>query len=277
MGLPEGFVFSQSSMQDYHDCPRRFQLRYLEHRRWPAPKTSDALESERRMNLGSAFHRLMTRFHSGIPAKALEVTLGTDQMLRRWWDSYRQSPPPGLPHDVVFPEIALSTRLLNYRLEARFDLLSGQRGRAWAILDWKTGRHRGPRNWWARRLQTHVYPFVLVWAGATLNGGEPIIASQVQMLYWFAQFPMQPEVFQYDEQTCRSDERMLQDMVMEIEGRSEGEFPKTTDQRRCRYCIYRSLCWADVRAGPSRDIVDDGDFEVWQEEINLEQIAAIPY
>jgi CRISPR/Cas system-associated exonuclease Cas4 (RecB family) len=277
MKLPEGFVFSQSSMQDYRDCPRRFQLRYLERRRWPAPQTSDALDLERWMQQGYAFHRLMTRFHSGIRAPTLEVGVAADEVLQRWWDGYRQSPPRDLPDQVVRPELALSARLRGYRLEARFDLLTGQPGDHWVIVDWKTGRHRAPRGWWAQRLQTHVYPFVLVRAGAALNGGRPISASQVQMAYWFAQFPAQPEVFDYDERVYRGDEDMLGNLVLEIEGRAEEPFPKTEDRWRCRYCVYRSLCWDDVQAGLSADMPEAEAFDEWEEDIELEQVLAIPY
>jgi len=34
--LPAPFTFSQSSLQDYYDCPRRFELRYLSRLIWPA-------------------------------------------------------------------------------------------------------------------------------------------------------------------------------------------------------------------------------------------------
>ena len=34
--LPPDFHFSQRSLQDYVDCRRRFQLRYLQHLAWPA-------------------------------------------------------------------------------------------------------------------------------------------------------------------------------------------------------------------------------------------------
>ena len=34
--LPAQFAFSQSSLQDYADCPRRFQLRYLDKLIYPA-------------------------------------------------------------------------------------------------------------------------------------------------------------------------------------------------------------------------------------------------
>ncbi len=277
MKLPEGFVFSQTSLQDYADCPRRFELRYLERRRWPAPQTADALELEQRMQRGYAFHRLMRRLHSGVPAESLDSAVAADEVLQEWWTGYVRSPPQMLPDEVVHPELALSCRLLSYRLEARFDLLAGQPGDRWVIVDWKTGRHRAPRNWWAGRLQTHVYPFVLVRAGATLNGGEPIAASQIRMVYWFSQFPMQPEVFQYEEEAHADDQGMLHEFLSEIEGRVLGDFPKTDNERLCRYCVYRSLCWADVQAGPAADLDDAEAFGVWQEEVDLERTVAIPY
>jgi hypothetical protein len=36
MTLPYSFHFTQSSLQDYLDCPRRFQLRYVLDQPWPA-------------------------------------------------------------------------------------------------------------------------------------------------------------------------------------------------------------------------------------------------
>jgi predicted RecB family nuclease len=207
----------------------------------------------------------------------LEAAIAADDVLKRWWAGYRRFPPPGVPDGVAFPELALSTGLMEYRLEARFDLLAGQPGGRWVIVDWKTGRQRAPRSWWAHRLQTHVYPYVLVQAGATLNGGQPIAVSQVQMVYWFAQFPDQPEIFEYSVEAYEADGQMLRALVMEIEACVEDSFAKTADRRRCRYCVYRSLCWEDVQAGPSREMREAEGLDRWQEEVDLEQTVAIPY
>lgn len=46
MSLPEDFTFSQSMLQDFVDCPRRFELRYLLDARWPAQETAQALQYE---------------------------------------------------------------------------------------------------------------------------------------------------------------------------------------------------------------------------------------
>ncbi|MBM4432139.1 MAG: PD-(D/E)XK nuclease family protein, partial [Chloroflexi bacterium] len=167
--IPEGFVFSQSSLQDYADCARRFQLRYLERRRWPAPATADALDLEKHVRRGQAFHRLMRQAYAGIPVEALSELAASDSSLGRWWSNYLETPPLDLPAAVCEAEVTLSTPLRRYRLEARYDLLAGIVGQRWVIVDWKTGPRRSARAWLERRLQTRLYPFVLVEAGACLN------------------------------------------------------------------------------------------------------------
>jgi predicted RecB family nuclease len=277
MRLPEGFVFSQSSLQDYQDCARRFELRYLEHCRWPGPETADALEFERHMRRGHAWHRLMRQFHSGVPVPALESVVASDPYLARWWANYQAAAPQNLPAQVCEAEVMLSTALVGYRLEARYDLLAGEPGQRWIIMDWKTGRRRNTRERLSQRLQTRIYPFVLVQAGTRFNGGEPIAAPQVEMLYWFAEFPLQPERFAYDSEQCAADAVFLEGLIREIEARPEAEFPKTGKRRLCRYCVYRSLCWEDVQAGLLAQAEGVEGVETDLGEIDLEKIAPIPF
>ncbi|MCZ7553427.1 MAG: PD-(D/E)XK nuclease family protein [Anaerolineales bacterium] len=40
--LPEGFHFSQTNLQDYRECPRRFKLRYMLGLAWPAIESEPA-------------------------------------------------------------------------------------------------------------------------------------------------------------------------------------------------------------------------------------------
>ncbi len=277
MTLPDGFVFSQSSLQDYVDCARRFQLRYLEHCRWPAPETEDALEFERRMRQGHAFHHLMHQLHAGIPAKVLEAAMADEPELAHWWANYRDTPPQDLPTKVREAEVTLSVAWGNYRLEAKYDLLAGQPGGRWVIVDWKTGQRRSSRDWLRRRLQTRIYPFVLVKAGATLNDGMPISAQQVEMLYWFAEFPQQPERFVYSEEQFADDAVFLEALLREIEARREEVFPLTENKRLCRYCVYRSLCHENVQAGPLAELGEVEGIEASLEDIDLESIVPIPF
>ncbi|MBC7233452.1 MAG: PD-(D/E)XK nuclease family protein [Chloroflexi bacterium] len=288
--VPEGFVFSQSSLQDYMDCPRRFQLRYLEQCLWPAPETADALDFERFMQRGQAFHRLLRQLYSGVPREALEAVAMADPDLARWWLNYRHASPQDLPTAVQEAEVALSVAIAlpeqgeraeggdgRFRLEARYDLLAGEPGGRWVIVDWKTGQHRNSRAWLQQRLQTRIYPYVLVQAGAMFNQGEPIAPQQVEMLYWFAEFPAQPERFSYSEEQFAADAAFLADLVYEIARRPEEVFPKTEQRRLCRYCVYRSLCWTDVEAGLLAEAGEVEAVEAALEDLDLESIAPIPF
>ncbi|MBC6941055.1 MAG: hypothetical protein DWB59_13745 [Anaerolineae bacterium] len=80
MKLPQPFTFSQSSLQDYFDCPRRFELRYLE---------EPVLENERRLAEGSFFHRLAQQHLLGLPADKL-TRLAASPDLSRWWDNFQR-------------------------------------------------------------------------------------------------------------------------------------------------------------------------------------------
>jgi len=86
MILPTDFQFSQGSLQDYVDCPRRFHLRYVQRLAWPAIDAEPALENERYLQQGAAFHRLAHQHALGIPADRLVVAgSGDDADIRRWW------------------------------------------------------------------------------------------------------------------------------------------------------------------------------------------------
>ena len=66
--LPPNFQFSQGSLQDFVDCRRRFQLRYIQGVAWPALQTEPAMENERSMQQGARFHHLVHQhLHSHDP------------------------------------------------------------------------------------------------------------------------------------------------------------------------------------------------------------------
>ncbi|MCS7261467.1 MAG: PD-(D/E)XK nuclease family protein, partial [Anaerolineae bacterium] len=71
------------------------------------------------------------------------------------------------------------------------------------ILDWKTYRHRPSRRWLATQLQSRVYPVVLLRAGAALMASSS--PSDVELWYWFAEHPTNPERLPYSEAAYRAD------------------------------------------------------------------------
>lgn len=276
MALPNDFQFSQGSLQDYVDCPRRFQLRYVLQLAWPAQEVEPALENERHMQQGAAFHRLVHRHALGIREEDLSRTV-QEPDLRRWWHNYLERRPEGLP-ETRYPEIVLSAPAGEHRLLAKYDLVAVEAGQRAIIVDWKTSRRRPKHKYLAQRLQTKVYPYLLVQAGAHLNGGQPLVPEQVEMVYWFADHPDNPVHFGYDATEYEADETYLTSLVEEIAGLGEEDLPLTTQERRCKFCPYRSLCRRGVEAGPLDEMEDEADAgDAFDVVLDFEQIAEIEY
>lgn len=85
--LPLPFPFSQSSLQDYLDCPRRFELRYLRQLQWPAVESEPVLENECRQPEGQLFHRLGQQHLPGIPLEKLTSLASSPNLRRSCWSS----------------------------------------------------------------------------------------------------------------------------------------------------------------------------------------------
>jgi CRISPR/Cas system-associated exonuclease Cas4 (RecB family) len=265
-------TLSQSSLQDYHDCPRRFELRYLEQLSYPAIETEPALENEKHQQEGEYFHRLVQQSLIGIPAEQIGRLANTPN-LQRWWGNFMDF--EGL-RDLrnLHPEIALSAPLGKFRLLAKYDLIGlAQDGRV-AIYDWKTYRKRPKDEWLAARWQTRVYRALLVRAGAHLNGGKPFEPEQVEMIYWFSDFPAEPARFPYSAAQYKRDWDALTTLEKEIT--TASTFPLTEDRAKCNYCPYRSYCDRGIRAGEAEDAeLESGAEELF--DINFEQIGEIAF
>ncbi|MEZ4682767.1 MAG: PD-(D/E)XK nuclease family protein [Caldilineaceae bacterium] len=284
--LPATFAFSQSSLQAYEDCARRFWLAYVQQLPWPAVEAAPVQDYERLMRLGATFHLLVQRAEIGINTEQLALDL--EQPLAGWFDAYLRSRPADLPNDYLEIEHVLSIpygmdhdptvdegRGEGYRLAAKYDLIAAEQGGRVVILDWKTTRRRTDPGTLRRRLQTTVYPYVLVEASKGLPWG-PVAPEQVEMRYWFTAAPDQPVVFRYDSAQHAANHEVLQKLLGEIlAGQSEADFPKVPDteinrKRFCSYCIYRSRCNRGVTAGDLDALSDTEDFFAVDVESALE-------
>jgi CRISPR/Cas system-associated exonuclease Cas4 (RecB family) len=267
-------TLSQSSLQDYVDCMQRFKLRYLDRLSYPAVETEPTLENEKHQQEGEYFHRLVQQYLIGIPADQIARFANTPN-LQRWWENFRHSKdltgfqdPSGL-----YPEAALSAPLGKYRLLAKYDLIAVRDGKA-RIYDWKTYRKRPRNEWLAARMQTRVYRALLVQAGAHLNGGKPFEPEQIEMVYWFADFPEEPACLPYTTMQFKRDWDTLVKLSEEIA--SVSAYPLTEDRQKCAFCTYRSYCERGVRAGD----IEQAEADMEAEElfdVNFEQIGEIAF
>jgi len=281
--LPENFQFTQSNLQDFVDCRRRFKLRYLDQLRWPAVESEPFLENEKHLRMGAVFHRLVQQHLSGIPAERLTAMLKASRLagsdLEIWWTNYLDrvaalTPPEYQAGSSV--ETVLSAPIGGYRLLAKIDAIfwseTGFQQKA-LIVDWKTSRQRPRRQWLAERLQTRIYPYVLTQTGAQGIMLEP---EDITMVYWFPLWPEQPERFAYSRQQLEQDKAYLERLIKEIASLDESAFHLTPNEERCSFCTYRSLCERGIKAGSLEQ-----DFEDQQEDrdffFDIDQIAEVEF
>jgi len=275
MLLPDTFQFSQNRLQDFVDCPRRFELRWVLSQPWPPLLPDQPGEFEQQMQRGSALHHLAHQAALGLDAERLAASIH-DSLLAEWWQVFQDHPPADLPSAVRWPEVTLSAPFGGYRLRAKYDLLAIEPGERLVIVDWKGVQKPPSRAALARRLQTRVYRFLAVRAGASLNGGQLPQPEQVEMVYWFAAQGGQCQRFPYDAQQFAADADYLAGLIAEIAARQEPGWPVTEDERRCRFCQYRSYCQRDVGPFFVADLEDDLE-EDEEMDIDLEQVAEIEF
>jgi CRISPR/Cas system-associated exonuclease Cas4 (RecB family) len=271
--LPTPFTFSQSSLQDYADCPRRFQLRYIDQLSWPAIDAEPVVENERRQIEGQLFHRLVQQYYLGVPSENLARMANTPN-LARWWQNFIDTYLTGL-RDLsgMYPELTLSAPIGEHRLVAKYDLVAVQNSQV-TIYDWKTSARRPRDEWMSVRWQTRVYRALLVQAGSHLNIGKPFEPEQIEMTYWYADFSSEPTRFKYDAKQFKRDWSAIEKMVTEIS--TVQEFLLTEEEKMCRFCVYRSYCNRGAQAGQ----MEEADTEMESEtifDINFEQIGEIEF
>jgi CRISPR/Cas system-associated exonuclease Cas4 (RecB family) len=283
--IPKGFLFNQSNLQDYVDCQRRFQLRYLLHQAWPAVEAEPFLAFEHRIEQGSRFHKIIYQHLTGIPESQIEQSLSDDGELETWWMNYHQSLVDGILGNILqkgkkhFVELTLSIPLGEFRLVAKYDLLVIMPDQRLYIFDWKTSKIRPKQKWLANRLQTHVYQYVLTNAVGSITDGGTSKPEQVEMIYWFTNQPDQPEQFKYNLPTFEADKKYLENLVHAIYENSDSVYPLTLNKLHCKFCNYRSLCNRGIKSGELRELEDWQESGLPSEEIHLdyEQIGEIEF
>ena len=272
------FSFSQSSLQDYTDCSRRFQLRYIEQLQWPAVETAPVLENERRQIEGQQFHRMVQQYLLGLPVEKLTFMANNSnsENLVRWWENFisaRQTTLKNLEGKLYFPEQSLSAPVGQHRVLAKFDLIAVKDNQA-TIIDWKTYHKRPKDERISASLQTKVYLSLLARAGSQFNQGNPFDPEQMDMLYWYSDFPSEPTKVSYAQEQYKRNWQGLTDLINEISAKQS--FPLTDDERLCSFCRYRSYCERGTNAGTGEDEYLENSSEAkW--EVNMEQIQEIEF
>jgi hypothetical protein len=267
---------NQNNLQDFLDCPRRFQLRVLDEKSWPAASTSSLTAVETSIFLGNRFHQICQQYFTGVPTSHIERSISDDKLLDMWksflvYVGIFQS-------RKIFSEQLLQIPFNNQRLIAKFDLLI-ELDDQYLIVDWKTSSTKPPLPLLTDRVQTYLYPYIFAIAGGELFSKQVIYPGSVKFIYWYP-LCSEPEIsFQYSQEQHVAVEQKLHELVAKIDRYmvSDPVFPLTEDLSKCQFCPYRSLCERGSRPGDFDLLVDLEDFDWSEIKFVIEQISELEF
>jgi hypothetical protein len=267
---------NQGILQDFTECPRRFQFKMLDELSWPAAHTTQLDQFDQSITLGNRFHLLCHQFFSGIDITDLEPGIN-DPVLMEMFQSFI---PYGktlldLPH---YSEQLITCSFLQHQLIAKFDLLIEIEPSNFLIIDWKTSPIKPSREILSARIQTILYPYLLHQSGHLLIGEKKISADWIQMQYWYPLSSEPEEVFPYSQDSHQDVFVKLKKILTGINQLIESNeiFPLTEEKDRCIYCNYRSLCGRGVAPGEFSDFIpiEQEDLSNFRFDIgNIEEIT----
>jgi len=240
---------SQSNLQDFEDCPRRFQLKVIDNISWPAAYLEPLSRLEQATDLGNKFHHLCQQYFSGIDSGDLIHNISNPDLINIW-----ESFVPfanDLRNGNLFTEIILSTPMLGHHLIAKYDLVIKTSADKFVIYDWKTSTKKPSRTQVGQRFQTFLYPYILLKTGNSLFKTDQPSPNDIDMIYWYPLSSDPEEIFPYSEILYSENADQLTKLIMKINNFIETSevFPLTEDHSLCQKCIYRSLCERGIHGG----------------------------
>ena len=261
MSIDPDFIFSANNLQDYVDCPRRFELKYLLKRDWPAEESQPVLEWEHELQLGTHFHQLVYQYLSGLPEEALIASINdtdVESWFRNFLAFYRQQ-----EFSRIFPEFRVRVPLGAYQAVAVYDLLALTPDQRLVILDWKTAKNKPKLSKVSKRMQTVLYPYAALESASNFLPEVTLTAQSIQMTYVYVRHTADNTItFSNNDNQHTSNQMMLVRKVNEIAGLELSPFPKTKDEDLCKFCVYRSLCERGQNAGSLAELKAEPELDL---------------
>ena len=249
-------LITQSALQAYSNCPRLYQLQYLQQVAWPAERFDPQSQTESAIRDGETFHRLVHQYLLAIDPNLLSAHASKypNPQMQIWWENFDKSIQQGVipffTTDQKFPEKFISAKLGVHTLTAKVDLLVVSEHRI-LILDWKTGKKIPSRQELAQKIQTRVY----LWVAANspeLNWHPDL---PLQMGYWYAGNPDAILFTEVDAKYLAESANVISSLIEQIE--QDSDFPLINDSRPCQACQYRSHCG---RGGKAPTLAEFDDY-----------------
>ncbi len=279
MELPENFHFTASNLQDYLACERRFELKAIQQLLWPALPSQPVQEQEAHMRNGALFHQYIQQYFLGVPTELI-TNLINEPNLIQWWQNFLAAFPAVQKSEFTGFEYSFAGYIGKFPVLAKLDAIRFQDDQC-IIYDWKTGFFQPKAQTLEKKIQTKLYRYMLAAYGAPLNQNKPIHPDNIQMVYWYPEFPTQEIQLPYSQQQHLDAEQDLKTLMQEIVDKAAGEFALTQDSKTCQFCIYRSLCGRGTSAGDfnprqaSADELDTPENDLL--DLDLDQIQEVAF
>lgn len=276
MPLSKNFIFSANNLQDYVDCPRRFELKYILKQNWPAITSQPVLEMENKIQMGNRFHQLANQYLTGISGDVLENSID-DPELKLWFNRFQKYIKSSLnfPH---FSEFTVFLSFEGFRLIAIFDFISLTDIHKMMIGDWKTSSRLPNKEFYFQSIQSYLYPFIAYETRVNLfPQASTLQPEDLFMEYWFPGFPENTITREYSTTSHTSSRELISSLISEIAQKELGTFEKTPNDKRCVYCQYRSLCERGIQAGKLEDAEDDSESDSRFDSLDFDQIEEIAF
>ena len=273
----QSLKLNQSNIQDFLDCPRRFQLKVIEGLSLPAAYSEPIEYFEKATLLGNRFHLICQQFFSGIDPVLLENSF-SDPDLQTMWDNFLPYGESLLQYRL-YPEQLLSISFFGHKLIAKYDLVVEINSEQYLIIDWKTAAKKSSSSKLDKRLQTHLYPYVFSQSGNDLFPENSISPGFIEMHYWYPLASDHEEVFPYSDNKNSHFNLYLEEIISKINTHiSSGiEFPLTDDKSTCQYCVFRSLCNRGTSAGPIENSLSIENEDLINIQFDMDQVSEIKF
>ncbi len=276
MPLDKNFIFSAHNLQDFLDCPRRFELKHILKQDWPAIISQPVQEMENKIQTGNRFHHLAHQYLSGIPGDLL-LNSTSDPDLLNWFAKFQEyiSRFETFPH---FSEFSIFMPFEGYRMVAVFDFITMTDKKKMVIADWKTTSRLPKKATYIQSIQSHLYPFIAYETRQSIFNNTDFLQPQdISMEYWFPAFPEAAITLEYSSAGLAASRELLARLISEISNTTLSAFEKTTNVKRCAYCQYRSLCERGIQAGEFEDTEHESDSDASLDDLDFDQIDEIAF
>ena len=248
--------FSAAKLQDYLDCERRYELKYILEQSWPAIPSEPVLEIEENIRKGNSFHFLVHQYFSGISEDILKNSIN-DEDINSWFNSFLKFIHT-LQIERSFSEFPVMYQFGSIQFSAVFDLIYSTKNGEIGIIDWKTSHISPRKSTLSLKIQSILYPFLLRETAHEFFPEIDLRAKNIFMRYWYPTSPQKEYIFPYDESIHEKNRTFLSSLADEILVKKTGEFSLTRDEKKCGYCIYRSLCNRGIDAANLLDLEENG-------------------